>query len=68
MYTQARLEEIMGRKIVDAEAVYRGMEAASVLKVYGELGVLERAASGRVAELRAAAAVLGEVGAAGGAP
>lgn len=41
-YTQAMLEEILGKPIVDADAVYRGLWADSLLGVYAELGVLDR--------------------------
>jgi uncharacterized glyoxalase superfamily metalloenzyme YdcJ len=44
-YTQAMLEEVLGRPIVDADAVYRGMQAESILEVYTELDMLDRLTS-----------------------
>ncbi|HLO42584.1 MAG TPA: DUF1338 family protein [Phycisphaerales bacterium] len=41
-YTQAMLEEIMGKKIVDADAAYRGMHALSILNTYRDLGLLDK--------------------------
>lgn len=41
-YTQAMLEQILGKPIVDADAVYRGLWADSLVGVYSELGVLDR--------------------------
>lgn len=55
-YSQAMLEEIMGRTIVDAEAVYRGLVAESVLRTYRDLGVLERVSAADRESLEAAAA------------
>lgn len=44
-YTRQMLEEILGKPIVDADAVYRGLWADSLLGVYSELGVLDRLSS-----------------------
>jgi uncharacterized glyoxalase superfamily metalloenzyme YdcJ len=41
-YPQSRLEEILGRKIVDSNIVYAGLQAQSLLQVYTELGLLDR--------------------------
>ena len=41
-YTQATLEQIMGRKIIDPNLTYAGVEAESLLKLYSELGLSER--------------------------
>lgn len=41
VYTQRRLEEIMGRSIVDADAAYAAMEAASKLRTYAALGLID---------------------------
>lgn len=38
-YTRAMLEEILGREIVDADVVYRGLQAESLLRTYRALGV-----------------------------
>ncbi len=51
VYTQAMLENILGRKIIDADAVYRGVEAESLLETYGALGLLDRLPPGRKKEL-----------------
>lgn len=56
VYTPERLEEILGRPIVDAEVVYRGVWAASLLETYGRLGVLDRLTDSVRAGLEAAAA------------
>jgi len=39
-YSQTQLEAILGKPIVDATVVYRGMEAASLLAALQMLGVL----------------------------
>ncbi|MCA9282218.1 MAG: VOC family protein [Phycisphaeraceae bacterium] len=41
-YTQQELEAILGREIIDADVVYRGLSAASVLESFGALGLLGR--------------------------
>ncbi len=41
-YTREMLEAILGKPIVDADAVYRGLWADSLLAVYSELGLLDR--------------------------
>lgn len=51
VYTQAMLENILGKKIIDADAVYRGVEAESLLETYAALGLLEKLPEGRKAEL-----------------
>lgn len=40
VYTQADLEAILGRPIVDAAAMYRAIEADSILNTYERLGLL----------------------------
>jgi uncharacterized glyoxalase superfamily metalloenzyme YdcJ len=42
VYTRAMLEEVMGKRIVDADAVYRGLQAESLWETYSHLGLLER--------------------------
>ena len=42
VYTQAQLEEILGRKIVDPNVTYAGLDAESRLQVFGQLGLLEK--------------------------
>lgn len=42
VHTQADLEEILGRKIVEANSTYAGLEAESLLRVYTELGLLDK--------------------------
>lgn len=54
-YTQQMLEDIMGKKIIDADAAYAGMEAVSILDTLSALGVLERADASRVAAWKKAA-------------
>lgn len=55
-YTRGMLEEIMGKKIVDAAEAYRGIEAGSILSTLAELGVLEKLPTQEHEALRAAAA------------
>jgi len=38
-YTQATLEGVLGRKIVDPNVIYQGQQAESVQRVYSELGL-----------------------------
>ena len=52
--SQRQLEEVLGKPIVDATVVYRGMEAASLLDTWRRLGLLERVPEARRAELLAA--------------
>jgi uncharacterized glyoxalase superfamily metalloenzyme YdcJ len=42
VYVQADLEKILGRAIVDASAMYRAIEAESMLSTYERLGLLEQ--------------------------
>jgi uncharacterized glyoxalase superfamily metalloenzyme YdcJ len=44
-YPQSRLEEILGRKIVDSHVVYAGLQAQSLLDVYSELGLFDKLGS-----------------------
>lgn len=41
-YTRAMLEDILGRPIIDTDAVYRGLWAKSLLDTYSALGVIGR--------------------------
>ncbi len=41
-YTQAQLEEILGRSIIDTDAAYRAMEEESLRTAFAELGASER--------------------------
>lgn len=50
-YTQAMLEDILGKKIIDTDSVYRGMEAQSLLETYTALGLLEKLPAARKTEL-----------------
>lgn len=59
-YPRALLEQVMGRPIVDADVVYRGMEAASLLRTFADLGVLDRLPRQRREELEAAVAACPE--------
>ncbi len=54
--TQADLEAILGRKIVDANITYAGVEAESLLRTYGELGLLDQLPANRKSELERAVA------------
>lgn len=55
-YSQATLEVIMGRRIVDPNVIYRGVQAESIVQTYGALGLLERLPVGERAELDASVA------------
>lgn len=57
-YTQAMLEEVMGRPIVVADQIYQATEAASLHATYEKLGLLGRLASDHRAALEIGAALL----------
>ena len=42
VYTQTQLESVLGRRIIDVNLAYAGMEAESKLATYQALGMLER--------------------------
>jgi uncharacterized glyoxalase superfamily metalloenzyme YdcJ len=56
VYTQAILEEILGRKIVDSNVTYAGLEAESLWRVYSELGLLDKIKTGERSGLEQAIA------------
>ena len=56
VYTQSQLEQIMGKAIVDSDVVYRGMQAASLLDTFAQLGVMERVPAAQRSELERAVA------------
>ncbi len=56
-YTQAMLEAILGRSIIDTDTAYRGIEAASVLRTYEDLGISGLLGERALAALRADAAL-----------
>jgi uncharacterized glyoxalase superfamily metalloenzyme YdcJ len=55
-YSQALLEEILGKRIVDSTTVYAGVEAESKLETYAKLGLLCKVAPAERAELEKRAA------------
>lgn len=57
VHTQADLEEIVGRKIVDSNVTYAGLQAESLLKTYSELGLLEKLSAAEKTELEQSVAV-----------
>jgi uncharacterized glyoxalase superfamily metalloenzyme YdcJ len=57
-YTQAQLEAIMDRKIIDAPAVYAALEARSILDTLTALGVLNRLNPADLAALQSCAAIM----------
>ncbi len=61
VYTQAMLEEILGCRIIDADTIYRGEEAASRLHTYAKLGLLDQLPEWQRAELDRAAAALAAI-------
>jgi uncharacterized glyoxalase superfamily metalloenzyme YdcJ len=42
VYTQAMLENVMGKKVIDADAITRGLEAASLLETYSRLDLIAK--------------------------
>lgn len=50
-YTQGQLEEILGKRIIDATVVYAGVEAESKLETYEKLGLTARVPAAERAEL-----------------
>ncbi|MCE2881082.1 MAG: DUF1338 family protein [Planctomycetaceae bacterium] len=53
-YTQAQLEEILGKRIVDSTTMYARFEAESKLETYRSLGLIERVSAVELRELEAA--------------
>ncbi|MBX3388961.1 MAG: VOC family protein [Phycisphaeraceae bacterium] len=60
VYTKARLEEIMGRKIIESDAVYQGIQARSMLDTYDRLGLLGKIPPAQRTELESQAAAVPE--------
>jgi uncharacterized glyoxalase superfamily metalloenzyme YdcJ len=54
VYAQARFEIILGRRIIDANVTYAGLQAESLLEVYAQLGLLEKLAPALKTELEQA--------------
>jgi uncharacterized glyoxalase superfamily metalloenzyme YdcJ len=50
-YSQALLEEILGKRIIDSTTVYAGVDAESRLETYGKLGLLAKLPAAERAEL-----------------
>ena len=42
IYRKAMLKEILGRKIVDSDVTYAGLQAESLLQVYSQLGLIDK--------------------------
>lgn len=62
-YTKARLEEVMGRTIIETDDAYAGMEAASKLETYEALGLAAKVPASEKATLeRLARAVPAKAG------
>jgi uncharacterized glyoxalase superfamily metalloenzyme YdcJ len=55
-YTQAQLEEVMGKKIITADATYAGLQAQSLLASYAALNLVAKLPASVKADLEAAAA------------
>ncbi|MGI8906462.1 MAG: 2-oxoadipate dioxygenase/decarboxylase family protein [Candidatus Sumerlaeaceae bacterium] len=51
VYTTHLLEEIMGRKIIDPNVTYHGLQSESLLEVYTELGLIDKLSPGARAKL-----------------
>ncbi len=58
VYAQAMLEGVLGKKIIDSDTVYRGMEAESLLSTYGKLGLAAKLPAGERRVLEDAVAAL----------
>ncbi|MDX2148951.1 MAG: DUF1338 family protein [Planctomycetota bacterium] len=58
VYTRAMLEEILGKPIIEADAVYAGLQAHSLLETYEALGLLDSLAPSEQARLEHAARAL----------
>jgi len=58
VYTQRRLEDIMGRPIINADAAYPAIQARSILETYDALGLLGILPAAARADLESAAAAL----------
>lgn len=56
VYSQRMLEDVMGKPITDTDAVYRGLQAASILDTYAALGLIAMMTPATRAELEASAA------------
>lgn len=61
-YSQAMLEEILGRRIVDASTVYAGVEAESRLDCHARLGLADRVPAAERAALESAVAAWRAIG------
>lgn len=57
-YTKSRLEEIMGRRIIESDAVYRAIQARSMLDTYEKLGLLAKVPPAQRAELETQSAAV----------
>lgn len=60
VYTKEQLEAVLGKPIIEADAIYRGLEAESLLQTYTQLGVLSLLSSESASQLERAAAALPE--------
>jgi len=58
VYTKTRLEEIMGKKIIESDAVYLGIQARSMLDTYSKLGLLAKLPPAQRTELESQAAAV----------
>jgi uncharacterized glyoxalase superfamily metalloenzyme YdcJ len=54
VYSQEMLEEILGKKIIDSNVIYHGLQSESVREVYTELGLLDKLTTAQKAELERA--------------
>lgn len=62
-YTQAMLEEILGKRIIDADGVYAGVQARSMLETYAALGVSGLLSAAALSELEKSAEAADRAGA-----
>ena len=54
-YTQQQLEAVLGYPIISTDEQYDAIEAASLVEMYGKLGLLERLPAGQRGEWEMAA-------------
>ena len=51
------LEKVMGKRIIEADGEYASIQAASLVRMFGDLGVLEQLPTAERESLEASAAV-----------
>ena len=57
MHTQAMFERMLGKPVIDADSIYKAVEANSLIQMYAQLGLWERLPAPARSELEHAAAL-----------